>query len=148
MRTLFVATALAVAVPAAADSIHDNYHHSTAVTISLTAPTRATTSNASEGTLAVRQSGRDVSFTWSDDGIVCTLSGKVSGYAIRFYAGQSCRIDDDDSDASFKLSLVAGSGTVDEDGNLALAMEWRIRGTLGGQAVSGAANQRTNAVPF
>lgn len=149
MRTfLLTALGLAVASPVFADSIRDNYQHSTAVAISLTSPSRVDSRETSSGTLRVKARGREVFFTWSDDGYVCTLSGKVTGNQIRFYAGQSCTMDDPDSDASFKLSLVAGSGTVDDDGELDLSMQWKIKGSASGVAVSGAANQRTTAVPL
>jgi hypothetical protein len=149
MRTLFViAIVLATTSPVLADSIRDNYQHSTAVAISLTAPTRANSRDTSEGTLKVSSRGNEVFFKWSDDGYVCKLTGKLSGSTIRFYAGQSCTIDDEDTDSSFKLSLVAGSGTVDDDGELDLQMSWKIKGSMQGVAVAGAANQRTTAVPF
>lgn len=148
MRTFLFASILVGSVlPASADGVRDNYTHSTAVAITLTSPSRVTHQDTSQGTLQAGQRGADIWFKWTEDGYVCRLSGKVKGHTIRFNAGQSCTIEDDDSDSSFKLSLTAGSGTVDDDGELDLQIQWKIRGTVQGTAVSGTANQRTSAVP-
>lgn len=148
MRLLLALACTLVAAPAAADSIYDNYQHSTSVAIRLTSPANATSRDTSAGTLAAVARGSDVWFTFSDDGYVCRLAGKITGHSIRFLAGQSCTWDDEATDSRFKLSLVAGSGVVDDDGALALTMQWKIRGTLAGHAVAGTANQRTDASPL
>lgn len=148
MRTLMAVALLVAPLTAAADSIHDNYQHSTSVAIRLTDPAEVTSRDTSSGTMGAVAKGSNVWFTFSDDGYTCRLSGKITGHSIRFHAGQSCRWDDEDSEARFKLSLVAGQGTVDDDGNLDLSMSWKIRGSMQGQAVEGAANQRTTATPL
>ena len=151
MRTVVFSSlfcAAFVSSSAEAGSFRDNYHYTTAVNISLTHPVRVDTSDQSEGTLKVAQRGRDIWFTWTEDGNVCKISGFIDGYTIRFNGGQSCRMVDEDSDAQYKLSLVAGSGTVDDDGELDLQIQWKIRGTQAGHPVSGAAAQRTSAIPY
>ena len=143
----FALLAILVASPAIADGFRDNYEHATNIAIRITEPEEATTTDSSSGTLTAVQRGNDVTFTWTDGGQTCKLAGKVKGETIRFLANQSCTIDDDATDSLLKLTLVAGQGTVDEDGNLDLAISWKIRGSSGGHAISGSANQRTSAVP-
>jgi hypothetical protein len=135
-----------VATPAMADSVHDNYRYASSTTITLTAPEPTTLSDTSNGTLKAIARGSEVKFTFSSDGNVCKLTGKLSGYSIRFHANQSCTFVGDDM--RLTASLTAGSATVDDDGELDLDIVWSIKGNIAGEPVRGTARERTSATPM
>jgi hypothetical protein len=135
-----------LAVPAFADSVHDNYRYSSSTTIQFTAPTESTFTDTANGTLTATSRGSEVKFVFSSEGNICKLTGKLTGTVIRFHANQSCSFSNDG--VRFTASLTAGSGTVDEDGALELEIVWSIKGTVQGQALKGTATERTSAAPM